>query len=178
MDPAAMSQLGISWNDVWLTVVTAAGVYLSMIAFSRLFGARQFSTSSGYDLAFIFGLGSLIGRVVLVRISLPVAIVGIFTLFVLHAGIGWLHHNIPFVHRAVQNRPILLLADGTIIEANLRRAHVTRLELHQQLRLHGKGSVDGVRLVILERNGEFSVIGDSEPLDKGIFDELHGLELI
>jgi len=34
-----------------------------MVVLGRLFGQRQFASTSGYDLAFIFALGSIAGRV-------------------------------------------------------------------------------------------------------------------
>lgn len=60
MNAAMASRLGLSWNELWFTVLTAVGIYAIMIALSRLYGPRQFSTSSSYDLAFVFGLGSVI----------------------------------------------------------------------------------------------------------------------
>ncbi len=171
-----LEELWLSWSDAWLTVVTAAGIYVAMIVFSRLWGQRQFATSSSYDLAFVFALGSLIGRVVLVRTTLAVALLGLFTMFALHAATGWLHHHVAVIHRLVQNRPILLVAGSTVLEDNLRRAHTSELELFQQLRLAGRGSLDDVEVVILERNGAFSVIGHDEPIDAELFQEVVGRE--
>ena len=176
MDPAVVRQFGITWTEVWLTVATATAIYVTMVVLSRVFGARQYLSSSGYDLAFVFGLGSLIGRVVLVRTTFTVAAVGLFTLFVLHAVFGWLHHHVPVVHRAIQNRPIVLCSRGHILDANLRRAHLSRVELYQQLRLQGRGSLDGVRAMLLERNGQISIIGDGERLDPEVFAELRERE--
>jgi len=56
------NELGITWSQLWLTVVSAVGVYVGILALSRIFGQRQFASSSTYDLAFNFAMGSLIGR--------------------------------------------------------------------------------------------------------------------
>ncbi|HEX2029270.1 MAG TPA: YetF domain-containing protein [Nitriliruptorales bacterium] len=169
-------ELGLGWTEAGLTVITAVGIYVVMIALSRAWGQRQFSTSSTYDLAFVFALGSLIGRVVLIRTTLLNAVVALVTMFAVHAATGWLHHNIPAVHRTIQNRPILLVANGDVIEHALKRAHTSHLEVYQQLRLSGFGSIEEVRAVILERNGEMSVIPRGQAVRPEVFDEVVGRE--
>lgn len=168
--------LGIRWTEAWLVVVTAIGIYVTVVAFSRIFGQRQFSTSSTYDLAFIFALGSLIGRVILVRVSLAAAVLGLLTMFVLHAGTGWLHHNVPVIHRIMQNRPVLLLLDGEVLDDQLAAAHTSHLELYEAIRLNGFGSRSLVRAAVLERNGEISVVAGDDDLDLELFAEVGGRE--
>lgn len=174
MTDSILSGLGLSWAEAWLTVVTAAGIYATIILLSRVFGQRQFATSSTYDLAFIFAMGSLVGRVILVRTSLLAAVLGLFTMFSLHAMTGWLHQNVRVLHLAIQNRPILVVADGDVLEDNRRRAHLSHFELYQQLRLHGLGSLEKVRAVILERNGDLSIITADQRVDAEVFQEVIG----
>ncbi len=150
MPALIMSSLGVSWTDLWLTLLTAIGIYATMLLLSRLYGPRHFSRFTTYDLVLVFAMGSLIGRVILVRTSLGDAVVGLVAMFTLHAAVGWLHHNVAAFHRFSQNRPVLLLAHGVVLEENLRRAHTSRFELYQQLREHGVASLDGVSAVILE----------------------------
>ncbi len=171
-----MRELAIGWADAWLTIVTATGIYLTMVLLSRVFGQRQFSTASSYDLAFIFALGSLVGRVILVRTTLAAAVLGLLTMFVLHWATGWLHHNIGVIHRAIQNRPILVLAQGKVLEENLRKAKTSVIEVHAQLRLRGLASLEEAQAVVLERNGEFSVISHDRSLDASVFQEVIGSE--
>ena len=169
-------ELGMTWTEVTLTVITAVGIYVAIIAFSRLWGQRQFASSSTYDLAFIFAMGSLVGRVVLVRTSLANAVLGLFVMFSLHSLVGWMHHHVQWVHRWIQNSPVLVAAGGEPIEEGLRHANTSAYEVHEAIRLSGYGSLDEVAVVILERNGEFSVIGQDETLDPTVFEEVVGAE--
>lgn len=169
-------QLGLTWTEAGLTAVTATSVYVAIIVLSRVLGQRQFATSSTYDLAFVFALGSLIGRVILVRVSLGTALVGLVVMFTLHSAAGWLHHRVEAVHRTIQNPPILLLAHGEVIEDNLRRAHTSRYEVHEALRLEGLGAPHDAAAVLLERNGDFAVIERGRELDPEVFSEVIGRE--
>ena len=169
MSGSMWAKLGMTWEDAALTVVTAVGIYLAIIVFSRLFGQRQFSTASSYDLAFTFAMGSLVGRVILVRTSLSTAVLGLATMFTIHAVTGWLHHHVAVIHRAVQNRPIMVVAHGRVLEDGMRTAKLSHAELHQQVRLAGMATLEAVDAIILERNGQMSVIAEGTPLDERVF---------
>jgi uncharacterized membrane protein YcaP (DUF421 family) len=170
----AWTELGLTWTELWVTIVTAMGVYGAMIFLSRVFGQRQFSTSTSYDLAFVFALGSLLGRTVLVRTSLAGAVVGLGTMFVLHAATGWLHHHLGWVHRLIQNDPILVVAHGRILEEGLAAAGMSTTELRQELRLEGVPRLEAVQAAILERNGRISVLRAGTPVGQGMVDEVVG----
>lgn len=167
-----LARLGMSWTEALLVVVTAAGIYATVILLSRLFGQRQFSVTTSYDLAFTFALGSVVGRVILVRTSLAAGVLGLATLFALHALSGRLHHSVGAVHDLIQNRPVLLAVDGRILDANLHAARTSRTELYQQIRAHGHGSLDDVGAVVLERNGGMSVLDHRARRDPEVFAEV------
>ena len=80
--------LGMTWQEAAFTVVTAVVVYTTVIVLSRVLGQRQFTVSSSYDLAFIFAMGTLVGRVVLIRTSAANAVLALVTMSVLHDVIG------------------------------------------------------------------------------------------
>lgn len=168
----ALARLGMSWTEALLVILAAIGIYAAVILFSRIFGQRQFSMATSYDLAFTFALGSVIGRVILVRTSLAAGILGLGTLFTLHALSGRLHHSVRAVHDLIQNRPVLLALDGRILDENLRAAHTSRSELYQALREHGHGSLADVGAAILERNGRVSVLRRDEEWDPDVFAEV------
>lgn len=176
MPTEVWSELGLTGTEAWLTLVTATGIYVGAIVLSRIFGQRQFAASSSYDLVFVFALGSVIGRVVLVRTSLAAGLLGLAALFVLHAVTGWLHHHVRAVHDLIQNPPILVVVDGDVVEEGMRRAQLSRAELYQALRQRGYGSLRGLRAVIIERSGDFSVLPEDVDLDADLVREVVGGE--
>lgn len=116
MNAAMASQLGLSWTELWFALLTAVGA--TMIALSRLYGQRQFSTSSSCDPRVHVQSGVGDRSRGLVRTSRSVAVAGLVTLFCLHTMTGWLHEQSTIAHRAVQNRPVVLFASGRIVEHN------------------------------------------------------------
>lgn len=173
-----VAELGMTGSEVWLTVVVATGAYGATILMSRLFGQRQFSAASSYDLAFVFAIGSIVGRVILVRTSLANAVLGLLVMFALHAGTGWVHHHWSLAHRLLENRPVVVAADGELWDDGMRKARISEVEVRQALRLKGYASLDDVAAVVLERNGQLSVLGRERRIDPGVVDDAYGHERI
>ncbi len=171
-----MDALGLTWTEAGLVVVTALGIYSAMLLLSRIFGQRQFTQATTYDVAFIFAIGSLVGRVILVRVSLGAAVLGLAVMFCLHAATGWLHHHVPTFHRLTQNRPVLLAIRGEVLEAALHDAHTSHLELYEAVRLHGLASLEDTLAVVLERSGELSVIRRGVGVQEDVWREVAGSE--
>lgn len=171
-----MDALGLTWAEAGLVVITATGTYSAMLLLSRIFGQRQFTSATTYDLAFIFAIGSLVGRVILVRTSLGAAVLGLVVMFSLHAATGWLHHHVPTFHRLTQNRPILLALRGEILEDAVRDAHTSRLEVYEAIRLQGLASLEDTFAVVLERSGQVSVIHRGSAVQEEFWREVAGAE--
>ncbi|MDP8931059.1 MAG: hypothetical protein M3O70_21430 [Actinomycetota bacterium] len=171
-----MHALGLTWNEAGLVVITATSTYAAMLILSRIFGQRQFTTATTYDLAFIFAIGSLMGRVILVRTSLGAAVLGLVMMFSLHAATGWLHHHVPTFHRITQNRPILLALEGEVLEDALRDAHTSRLEVYEAIRLQGLAALEDSFAVVLERSGQLSVIRRRGTVQEEFWREVAGAE--
>lgn len=171
-----MHALGLTWTEAGLVVITATGTYTTMLLLSRIFGQRQFTSATTYDLAFIFAIGSLVGRVILVRTSLGAAVLGLVVMFSLHAATGWLHHHVPTFHRLTQNRPILLALEGEVLEDALQNAHTSRLEVYEAIRLQGLAALEDTFAVVLERSGEISVIHRGSAVREEFWREVAGAE--
>ena len=171
-----MAELWMSWTEAWLVVATATAIYFAMLLLSRVFGQRQFATLTTYDFPFVFAVGSLIGRVILVRTSLAAALLGLVVMFVLHMATGWLHHNVEAFHRASQNPPRLLAVDGRLLPDGLRAAHSSAQEVYEAVRQHGLGSLEDTFAVVLERNGTISVIPRGKEVQREVWQEVEGAE--
>lgn len=170
------AELGIGWRDAVLVVISAVGIYATVVLLSRIFGQRSFAQASSFDLALVVGLGTLIGRVVLVKTSLAGGALGLLTMFSLHAALNRAHHRLGWVHAAVENPPVLLVADGEFLDENLHYAHSSRSEVYAEVRVHGYGSMASVRSVVLEASGKMSVIPADAQIDRAVFEEVLGNE--
>lgn len=69
-----------------------------------------------------------------------------------------LSFHFPAFARFTEARPLLLVRDGRMLRANMRREYITEDELWTQLRQQGVDNLAQVKKAYLEPDGEFSVI--------------------
>ncbi len=99
------------------------------------------------------------------------------TLFALQATFAVIRRN-RRVHHALSNLPLLLMANGTVLHGNLRKAQIVEDELRQKLRLAAVRRYDDVAAVILERTGAISMLRHGETIDAELLADVRGRELL
>ena len=72
--------------------------------------------------------------------------------------LGWVSYRWPGAERWIEGTPRILVRDGQLIEANMKRDRLTRRELESEMRLAGIGRLDDVAWAILEPEGKISFI--------------------
>jgi uncharacterized membrane protein YcaP (DUF421 family) len=72
--------------------------------------------------------------------------------------LNWLSYHISWMRFLASAPPLVLVSQGKMNRANLRQALMTRDELMQQLREQGIEDLQKAHRVVLEGNGEISVI--------------------
>lgn len=174
MDWSALVQrLAASTTDLLVVVVAAVAIYLWVIAGTRLLGLRSFAKMSAFDFAMTIATGSVIATVALGSVPLASGMTAIAVLFVAQFAVARLRRGTG-LNGVIDNRPLLLLYEGRILDEHLAEARLTRGDLMGKLRAADVTQVAAVRLVVLETTGDISVITGSGPLDAALLD---GVEL-
>jgi uncharacterized membrane protein YcaP (DUF421 family) len=172
------NQLGISWTQAAMVVVSTVSIYLTFILFVRVVGQRSLASMAGFDFGCAVALGSVLGRTSLAsRPSLVTGILAMGTLFVTQGVLGVLR-EIQRVDRLLNSPAILLVAGRQVLHHNLRKAHITDDELRQKLRLAGIRTLDEVQCVVLERNGQVSVIREGAPITGDLVADVAGHQML
>lgn len=163
-----VSLFAITWQQALAVVASAVAIYLVFLGLVRIFGARVLSQISTFDALVVIMLGAVAGRIIIMNVPvLPAGILGLGTLFVLEATLGQLGRS-DRADRLVNQRPIVLIDEGKILDAGLKRAHVSRDELASSLRLAGVRQLSEVALAVFEPNGRVSVVPVGAPIDRAI----------
>lgn len=155
----------ISWQEAVAVVVSAVAIYFVFLLLVRLLGARVISQLSTFDALVAIMLGAVAGRVILMNTPvLPAGILGLGTLFLLEVTIGQLGRHAR-ADRIINERPIVLVDAGEVLDAGLRQAHMSRDELASSLRLAGVRQISEVELAVFEPNGRVSVLRTGATID-------------
>ena len=141
--------------------VTFAALYLLL----RLLGKREIGQLTPFELVVIVVMGDLVQQGVTHNdFSLTGSILAIATFAFWALVMSWATYLSPRLETLLDGRPQVVIRDGELITANLRRDRITRGEVEAEMRLAGIAHMKDVAWAILETQGKISFIrkDDSE----------------
>ena len=147
-------------------VIRASVMFAILFGLLRLMGKRELGQMTPFELVMLVVLGDLIQQGITHNdFSLTGATLAIATFAFWASVLGWVSYRWPRAERAIEGEPRVLIRDGALIEANMKRDRLTRRELESEMRLAGIAHVRDVAWAILEPEGRISLIrrGDGEP---------------
>ncbi|TVV70392.1 DUF421 domain-containing protein [Sphingomonas solaris] len=90
--------------------------------------------------------------------SITESVVFVLTIIFWSYALNWASFHFRALRFLTAAPPLVLVKDGRMCRANMRRALMTREELFQQLREEGVDDIDRVKKAVMEGDGEISVI--------------------
>ncbi|APS38454.1 MULTISPECIES: DUF421 domain-containing protein [Salegentibacter] len=151
-----------SWTSILAIFLTAAGIYLAIIIFTRIAGKRSFSKMSSFDFAMTVAVGSILATTILSKsVSLIQGIIGLAAVYILQISAAILR-RFSWFQEAIDNSPLLLMDGNTILHNNLKKARVTEGDLRSKLREANVLNLSQVRAVVFETTGDISVLHSSD----------------
>ncbi len=168
-----------SFVAVAATILSTLAVFACVILYTRVCGVRSFAKMSGFDFAMTIAVGSVIAGTALYRsVPVPVGITALTVLFATQWVLAKVRQRWPAVSGVIDNRPILVLYEGEVLDDNLRRAAMSEDDLWSKLREANCLQIDHARAVIVEATGDVTVLhGDpSIKLESRLFRDVRGLD--
>ena len=148
-------------NGYFSIVLSSAAVYLFIVFSIRLFGKTEIAQLSVADLVFIMLLSNAVQNAMVGSdTSLAGGLVAAASLFAVNALFKECMYRIPWFGRFLQGESLMLVYQGRVNDANMRKARLTTNELLEAIREHGVGRIDDVNLAVLEVDGNISVLSN------------------
>jgi uncharacterized membrane protein YcaP (DUF421 family) len=152
-----------SWASVGRVVLASALIFLIVVGMLRYVGQRALARMSGFDVVFTVTLGSVVATGAISRdVAVVDAIAALATFLVLQEVIRYFQSRSLRVHHVVRERPDVVLWDGHLLEDRLQRNSISADEVRAAVRKAGLRSLSDARVVVLENDGEWSVIAKRE----------------
>eukprot|EP01137_Pigoraptor_chileana_P019601 Opistho-2@80831 len=117
-------------------VLRATVMFAILFGLLRLMGKRELGQMTPFELVMLVVVGDLIQQGIthndfsLTGASLAIATFAFWTVV-----LGWVVYVSPRARRVVEGTPRVLVRDGAVVEANLRRDRLTRSEIESEMRL-------------------------------------------
>jgi uncharacterized membrane protein YcaP (DUF421 family) len=132
-------------------------VFLLIFVVTRAVGRRELASMEPFDMILLVVIGDLVQQgVTQSDYSLTGATTVIATLALLVVFTAWLSFRVRRLRPLLEGEPVVLVADGRVLERNLRRERMTVEELEAEGRQQQIGSLEEVRFAVLETNGKIS----------------------
>jgi uncharacterized membrane protein YcaP (DUF421 family) len=128
-----------------------------------LVGRRELSSLEPFDLIVLVVIGDFVQQgVTQSDNSVTGALLAVSTIGLLTVILSYASFKSRRLRRILDGEPIVLIEDGEVVEANLRRRRLTVEEVDAQARLSEIPSLREVRWGILETDGQLSFVKKSE----------------
>lgn len=143
-------------------VIRAAIVFVFLYLLMRMLGRRELTSMEPFDLILLVVIGDLVQQgVTQSDYSVTGALLAVSTIALLTVLVSWSSFRFRRLRPILAGEPIVLVEDGEVIEANLRRQRLTVGEIEAEARLEQIKSLEEVRWAILETNGQISFVEKS-----------------
>ncbi|NJC73689.1 DUF421 domain-containing protein [Planosporangium thailandense] len=145
-------------HDLWWVVVKTLLLYATAVICFRVGERRTLAEMSAFDFIAAVAAGAIVGRVPNAHDAGYLAgAATLLTVLLAHRLTARLRFR-PLFARLIDHPPRLLVAEGKVLDGELRRSGLTRQDLYGLLRQHGVDELSSVRFVVFEQRGQVSVV--------------------
>ena len=134
-------------------------VYLALLAGLRLAGKRELGQMTPFDLVVILLIANAVQNAMVgPDTSVTGGLIAAGVLVTVNYGVAQARERLPWLRRAVEGTPTLLINDGRFVQEHLRREGLSEDDVLMAIREHGVADVKDVRIAVLETDGSISIV--------------------
>jgi uncharacterized membrane protein YcaP (DUF421 family) len=142
------------------SVIKSVVVYLVLWLMIRASGRRTLGQLTVFDFILFLMVGGLAQRALTAQdYSLTHAFLIIATFVIMDIAVSFLERDVPSIGRILKGVPTVVVENGHVLSARLRRARLTEEEILEAARRnHGLERMDEIKFAIFEASGQISII--------------------
>ena len=152
------------WETLYHVAFCAAISYLALFIFIRISGKRTLAKLNAFDFVVSVTLGSTLSSMMLMKVTVADGCIALIVIILLQYLLAYFAKTSKFLEKAINSTPTLLYYDGHFLNSALKRELITEEEIYSEVRQYRIERMEDVRAVVLELNGEMTVIRKSEKL--------------
>jgi uncharacterized membrane protein YcaP (DUF421 family) len=142
-------------------IIGTTCVYLFIILALRVLGKTELAQLSTTDLIFVLLISNAVQNAMVGDdTSLGGGLLAASVLFILNYILKKLKFKFPGIKTIIEGEPVILIYKGEVNYTNCRKNGISEDELLQAIREHGSRSIEEVDSLILETDGNISVVSN------------------
>ena len=155
------------WQTIFRIILSGILIYISLILIFNLFGKRSIANLSMHDYVVTIAMGSIVGSSILSKsATLLDGLVSILILMALQFIVTYLSKLDDRFFHYLNSKPRILFIEGKFIDENMKDNRITRDEVYSAIREQGQTTSDQIFAVLIESNGNLSVIKEASDSHK------------
>jgi uncharacterized membrane protein YcaP (DUF421 family) len=144
-------------------VIRAILIYVFLVVAFRVNGKRELGQWNTLDLAVLLLVTNAVQNGIIGNdVSVTGAVIGGATLFAVNGILSRVTYLVPWLQKAVEGTPTVLIQDGKPAQRAMRRENISLPELLAIARRQGFQDLGEVRTAVLETNGTVSMFGQDD----------------
>lgn len=152
-------------NEYLAIILRSSAVYFFMVVALRLFGKKELSQLNTADVILILLISNSVQNAMVGNdTSLVGGLAAALVLFSINFILKKLMYKFPKFSDFMQEKPEILIHDGTLDFKTLSKLNITSDELKEAMREHGIEYFKDVKLAMLEIDGNISIISGNQSL--------------
>lgn len=154
-----------NWTKVWNVVLMTFISFIILFLFIRISGKRTLAKFNAFDFVVSVALGSTLAYMMLAMVPLVEGTLVLLIIIGLQYFFAKLVRLSGRMEDVINASPRMLFYKGQFLEDNMRKEVITMKELFSVIRQEGVSNLEDVLAIIIEANGELSVVKKSDYVD-------------
>ncbi|MHB1314252.1 MAG: DUF421 domain-containing protein [Christensenellales bacterium] len=145
------------WNDIVQTALKSVVSVVVLFVLTRIMGKQQIAQLTFFDYVVGISIGSLAGAFAVDNVvTYPIGLTGMVIFALFSILLSYLSLKSYRARKLLEGQPTILIANGRILEQNLKKTRMNINDLLEECRLKDVFDISEVEFAILETSG-FSV---------------------
>lgn len=155
-----------SWQSILNITITGAVCFVGLIVLLRVAGKRTLTKMNAFDFIMTFTLGSTLATTITSdEVTITEGMTALTIIVFVQYVIAWAEVRSKWFQKLVKAQPSILFHDGDFYEKTMRKERITKVEILAAMRYSGLSDPSQARLVLMETDGQLSVIPKNENVE-------------
>jgi uncharacterized membrane protein YcaP (DUF421 family) len=147
------------WHDVVRVLVLAPIGYAALILMLRMARKRTLAHMNIFDFVCVVVMGEILATTIVSdHVPLLRGLLALALLIGFQVLVSWATTRSATIEHVINGEPALLFHRGHFLRDSMRAQRVTEEEMLAAARIEGVASLDEVEAIVLETDGEFSIV--------------------
>lgn len=154
------------WESLYHILICATVSYITLFLFIRISGKRTLAKLNAFDFVVSVTLGSTLSSMILLKVTVTEGLTALMVIIALQYLLAFLAKTSKAMGKAINSTPTLLFYNGEFLQEAMKKELITEEEIYAEIRQYRIERIEDVRAVVMELNGEMTVIKKSDFLSK------------